>query len=264
VRIVLLGHRDIASNIALSLFVTAMPQHRHFIMLSGSVASQPAPREILELAELENKLCDQLERLPVDGSRGILPFGRLEECTGSRLRTLAQPNSEQSLAALAELQPDLIISARYRRILKGAAIAIPKSGVLNLHSGLLPGYRGMMATFWAMLNNEPIIGSTLHYIVDDTIDTGPVIGRAAMPADRSRTYLANVLSLYPAGCRMLIEAVSRIERGSAITAIRQTAQGRYFSTPDDHDLARFQQADLRLFDGSELQQFLHEYGATIP
>jgi methionyl-tRNA formyltransferase len=116
----------------------------------------------------------------------------------------------------------------------------------------------MMATFWAMLNNEATIGSTLHYIVDGTIDTGPIISRAAIPLDRTRSYLANVLSLYPAGCKMVVEAVRQIECGQAIASRAQPAAGRYYSAPGHDDVLRFEGAQLRLFDGDELQQFLGE------
>jgi methionyl-tRNA formyltransferase len=253
--IVLLGHRDIASNVALSLLVTAMPQHRYSIMLSGAVASRSAPvAALVELAALEQKLCDDLA---ARGDLGLLSFDALARRTASNLQVLAQPNTLDGLSRLADHRPDLIISVRYRRILKDAAIAIPKFGVLNLHSGLLPEYKGMMATFWAMLNDEPTIGSTLHYIVDGTIDTGPIIGRAPVTADRSRSYLANVLSLYPDGCRMIIDAVGRIERGDEIACREQPAAGSYYAAPRHDDLAGFQDAGLRLFDGDELGQF-HE------
>jgi methionyl-tRNA formyltransferase len=192
----------------------------------------------------------------------VLSFDALANRTGREVRVLTQPNSREGLALLTDYRPDLVISVRYRRILKEAAIAIPKFGVLNLHSGLLPEYKGMMATFWAMLNNEPTIGSTLHYIVDGTIDTGPIVSRAAMPADRTRSYLANVLSLYPAGCKMVIETVNRIERREAIGCQAQVAAGRYYSPPGHHDLLRFHDAGLRLFDGNELQPFLHELDAA--
>jgi len=254
--IVLLGHQDIASNIALSLLVTAMPQHRYSIMLSGDVASPSEPVAALaELAALERKLCDDLA--PRGGS-GLLPFNALASRAGTDLQVLAQPNSPNGLSRLADLRPDLVISVRYRRILKHAAISIPKFGVLNLHSGLLPEYKGMMATFWAMLNHEPTIGSTLHHIVDGTIDTGPLIGQACVNADRSRSYLANVLSLYPDGCRMIIDTVHRIERGEEIVCEVQPAAGKYYSTPRGADVMRFQEAGLRLFDGDELRQFRDE------
>ena len=262
--ILLLGHREIASNIALSMLVTAMPTHRYSIMLSDSVAAKSAPPELVELANLEQSLCDELEYRSPQLDHGILSFDQLADRTGAPAQILAQPNSGEGLAVIAALQPDLIISIRYRRILGTAAIAIPRWGVLNLHSGLLPEYRGVMATFWAMLNNEPSIGCTLHHIVDGTIDTGPVVGRAAVATDRRRTYLANVLSLYAPGCSMVVEAVARIENGRATTAREQPKEGKYFSAPGVDDIARFRQADWRLFDGGELHRFLRErYNAPI-
>jgi len=262
-RILLLGHRDIASNVALSLLVTAMPQHRHALMLSGPVASRSAPVPALaELAAFEQKLCEEIPGMTAGGDGGVLSFDTLAHRTGKDVRVLAEPNSRDGLALLADHAPDLVISVRYRRILKEAAIAIPKFGVLNLHSGLLPEYKGMMATFWAMLNNEATIGSTLHYIVDGTIDTGPVVGRMAIPVDRTRSYLANVLSLYPAGCEMVIETVRRIERREPIACRQQAAAGSYYSAPERDDILRFQDAGLRLFDGNELQQFLRDKGVT--
>jgi methionyl-tRNA formyltransferase len=258
-KILLLGHRDIASNIALSLMVSAMPQHRYVIMLSGHVqAPTSTPRELAELVTFEQRLCDELDGL---SHYGILSFDRLAERTGGPLRILAQPNAGDDLALLAELRPDLVISVRYRRILREAAIAIPAHGVLNLHSGLLPRYKGMMATFWAMLAADQTIGSTLHYIVDGTIDTGPIVGRAPIPADRQRSYLANVLALYPAGCRMVIDAVNRIERGEAVARHEQPEAGAYYSSPRREQMLRFQAAGLRLFDGNELQQFMPELEA---
>jgi methionyl-tRNA formyltransferase len=253
--IVLLGHQDIASNVALSLLVTAMPQHCYSIMLSGAVGSGSAVAALAELAALELKLCDELAAC---GDPRLLSFKALAVRTGNDLQVLAQPNSPDGLSRLAEFRPDLVISVRYRRILKDAALSIPKFGVLNLHSGLLPEYKGMMATFWALSNDEPTIGSTLHYIIDGTIDTGPVIGRARLTADRSRSYLANVLSLYPDGCRMVIDTVHRIERGEEIVCREQPAAGKYYSAPRCEDVVRFQDAGLRLFDGDELRRFPDE------
>jgi methionyl-tRNA formyltransferase len=251
--IVLLGHRDIASNIALSLLVTAMPEHRYTIMLSGAAAPRrPTVAALEELAALEQKLCHDLEGC---GHSRLLSFDALAGRTGSGLHVLEKPDSPGGSSRLADLQPDLFISVRYRRILKEAAISIPRFGVLNLHSGLLPQYKGMMATFWALLNEEQTIGSTLHYIVDGTIDTGPVIDRAPRDADRTRSYLANVLSLYPDGCRMIVDTVRRIEQGEEIACRPQPAAGRYYSAPADADIRRFRNAGLRLFDGDELRRF---------
>lgn len=254
--IVLLGHHDIASNIALSLLVTAMPEHRYTIMLSGATVPRcPNLAALEELAALEQKLCHNLEGC---GHSRLLSFDALAGRTGSDLHVLETPDSPRGLSRLADLQPDLFISVRYRRILREAAISIPRFGVLNLHSGLLPQYKGMMATFWALLNGEQTIGSTLHYIIDGTIDTGPVIDRAPRDADRTRSYLANVLSLYPDGCRMIVDTVRRIEQGEEIAGQPQPAAGRYYSVPGSADIKRFRNAGLRLFDGDELRRLPDE------
>jgi methionyl-tRNA formyltransferase len=256
-RILLLGHYDIASNIALSLLVDAMPRHRFSIMTSGSLAS-PAevPPQLVALTRFEEELCKQLSTGKLARQRGLMSYAALAERIGAEPRELVRPNSPEGLEMIAGQGPDLIVSVRYRRILNDAAIAIPKFGVLNLHSGLLPEYKGVMVTFWAMLNGEERIGSTAHRIVDGSIDTGPVVGRAEVAADRSRSYLSNVLALYPSGCRLLVEAVERIDRGEKLECTEQSKAGHYYPAPDAAALDRFHKAGLRLFDGNELHEFL--------
>jgi methionyl-tRNA formyltransferase len=99
-------------------------------------------------------------------------------------------NSAEGLLILRKMQPDLILSVRYGVILKNEAIRTARLGVLNLHSGLLPNYRGVMTTFWAMLNGETTIGTTLHYINDANIDAGDIVDTTTIKADSSRSYLS--------------------------------------------------------------------------
>ena len=88
-----------------------------------------------------------------------------------------------------------------------------------------------MATFWAMLNDEEEIGCTLHSIVDGTIDTGPIIGLSRTPVRTDWSYLANVLELYPDGCRMMVDAMRKISAGETLATSPQTAEGHYYSMP---------------------------------
>ena len=121
---------------------------------------------------------------------------------------------------------------------------------------LLPEYRGAMATLWALLNGDTEIGSTLHYIVDATIDTGPVVGRARIPLAHERSYMASVLDLYPPGCEMVLKAIGEIERTGAAPSQRQTGKGRYFTWPTQEELDGFLEQGYRLCDGQELAQFI--------
>ena len=110
-----------------------------------------------------------------------------------------------------------------------------------------------MATFWAMLNAEPEIGSTLHRIVDSGIDTGPVIGISRTEMQPTESYIANLLRLYKGGVDMLVDAIADLNCGKVLSGDRQQAVGgRYFSTPEVADLQRFRVKSLYLADGTEL------------
>jgi methionyl-tRNA formyltransferase len=110
---------------------------------------------------------------------------------------------------VADCEPDLIVSIRFGQILEEPVIAVPRIGVINLHSGLLPAYKGVMASFWSLLNGERQLGTTLHWITDSKIDSGAIISTQQQQVDTSKTYLQQVLSLYEPGARQITEAVKR-------------------------------------------------------
>ena len=192
----------------------------------------------------------------------ISTIDELGEKTGEPIGNLPWPNSAEGLAALADMAPDLIVSLRYRKILKDKAIAIPQYGVLNLHSGLLPDYRGAMATFWALLNGDTEIGSTLHYIVDGTIDTGPVVGRARIPLAHERSYMASVLDLYPPGCDMVLKAIRAIAQDGFAPAEKQQGDGQYFSWPTQHQVDSYFERGYRFYGEHELEDFVVRQAGT--
>lgn len=260
-KILLLGQKEIASVLGLSMAVAQFSQHDLCIYLSPEAAPGHSGVDALdELEVLECALCDRLANDAQAAALGLLGLDELSARTGRSIGLLPAPNSEEGLAVLRDERPDLIVSVRYRKIFKEAAIAIPKCGVINLHSGVLPQYRGAMATFWSMLNGETEIGTTLHYISDGTIDTGPIIGIARRPLDYARSYLSNVLDLYPAGVQMIAEAVVQIGRAGRATSTPQTGAGRYYSFPKKPDIERFRSLNHSLFGDRDLEAFVARYG----
>ena len=189
--ITLLTNRDLASHVALSQLIHILSDHRLTIFLSEKVGgNQQLPQPLIDLATVERA---QL----TDGRPTFEMLAQQAGCTLQGFTDLGNNvNSPAGIARIQASQPDLIISVRFGLIIRQDVIAIPKHGVINLHSGVLPDYRGVMATFRAMLNQEPEIGSTLHYIQDSGIDTGDIISIASIPLARDKSYLANVLSLY--------------------------------------------------------------------
>lgn len=70
--------------------------------------------------------------------------------------------------------PDLI-AVFGTSLIRGDLLHKAKLGIVNLHGGLSPEYRGADCTFWALFNREPEkVGCTLHFI-DAGIDTGRLI-----------------------------------------------------------------------------------------
>jgi methionyl-tRNA formyltransferase len=241
-KITLLGHYDLASLYAMNRLLNGAPEHEYAIFLSGAQNTSPSvPEPLQKLAEIDGKLS---ERFLEDPRTSLLL---------KNTQDLPTPNEVDGLALLQSSNPDLIVSIRYRRILRENAIAIPRHGVINLHSGILPDYRGVMATFWAMLHGEAEIGTTLHRIVDSGIDTGPIIKISRLPALPGASYLANVLRLYKPGCDAVLAAITAIGSGSEPVADQQIAgAGQYFSTPKEADLALFYRQGGELAHGSEL------------
>lgn len=83
-------------------------------------------------------------------------------------------NSEATIRMLRELKPEIIFLGQ-TGIIRSRVIEIPSIGVLNLHPGVLPKYRGVDSTKWALFQNEfSSLGSTLHW-VDKGVDTGDII-----------------------------------------------------------------------------------------
>src|SRR5262249_39403269 len=156
--------------------------------------------------------------------------------------------------------PDLILSVRYGAILKGPVIEIPPLGVLNLHSGPLPAYRGILATFRAMLNQSTEIGCTLHYVRDAGIDTGDVVGIRRLPLQRDQSLLRNILSVYPAGIEMIRSALQTLEQGGEVSSsVQQPADAAYYTWPTAQEWDEFTRRGWRVADASDLEQVTLSY-----
>ena len=245
-KIVLLGHEDAPSLFALDRLVRELRDHRFEVFVSGPLPPGARPHPALrELAEYDSRLAARIleSAHPVLRAREPLPA----------------PNSADGLERLRAAEPRLIVSIRYRRVLREDAIALPACGVLNLHSGILPEYRGVMATFWAMLAGESAIGSTLHWIKDAGLDTGPVIDVCRQARNAAASYLENVLALYGPGCDRLVQAIRAVASGRPEPGHPQPPNaGSYYSAPDAAAVAAFLEKDLKLVSGREERLLFEE------
>ena len=88
--------------------------------------------------------------------------------------------SEEFLQELRALQPDLIAVAAYGQILPASILDLPRFGCLNVHTSLLPKYRGAAPIQWAILNGDTETGVTIMKM-DVGLDTGDILTQATTP-----------------------------------------------------------------------------------
>ena len=93
------------------------------------------------------------------------------------------------LDAVAEYDPDLVVSAGFMRILAPEFVAEFSGRIINTHPALLPSFPGAHAVRDALAAGVTETGCTVHYL-DDGVDTGPIIAQvpvAIMPGDDEST-----------------------------------------------------------------------------
>ncbi|MGD0208786.1 MAG: methionyl-tRNA formyltransferase [Verrucomicrobiota bacterium] len=84
------------------------------------------------------------------------------------------------IAEFRSLQPDLVVVVAYGQILPPAILDLPRHGCLNIHTSLLPKYRGPAPIQWAIANADTETGVTLMRI-DAGLDTGDIVAQRRTP-----------------------------------------------------------------------------------
>lgn len=113
---------------------------------------------------------------------------------------------EAFLGALRDLQPDLVVVAAYGQILPERILDLPRFGCLNVHTSLLPRYRGAAPIQWAILNGDAETGVTIMKM-DAGLDTGDILSQATTPIhpeDTSETLHDRLAAL---GAGLLVETI---------------------------------------------------------
>ena len=100
----------------------------------------------------------------------------------------------------------------YGQILPRAVIDIPPLGTVNVHSSLLPRYRGAAPIHWAVVNGERETGVTTM-LIDEGLDTGPPCSRAT-PIGPQETAPELEARLGPLGAQVLLETLDGLARGA--------------------------------------------------
>jgi methionyl-tRNA formyltransferase len=167
---------------------------------------------ILE-ALIESRACKLLAVV----SQPDRPKGRNLRTQPSPVKALAlaaqlpvlQPERARDPAFLNDMKnlaPDLVVVAAYGQILPKTILEVPPHGCLNVHTSLLPRYRGAAPIQWAILKGESETGVTIMKM-DVGMDTGDILieeKTAIAPDDNSETLH---LRLARMGAQLLVRTI---------------------------------------------------------
>ncbi|HZR16802.1 MAG TPA: methionyl-tRNA formyltransferase [Verrucomicrobiae bacterium] len=189
--------------------------------------------------------CDSLQALadaPAVEVVGVVtqpdrPKGRELKLTPSPVKQLAlerqlpvlQPEKArdpQFLDALRELRPDLICVAAFGQILPPSVLELPRFGCLNVHTSLLPKYRGAAPIQWAILNGDTETGVTIMKM-DPGLDTGPILAQESTPIleqDNSQSLHDRLAAL---GAQLLIRTIPPYLEGQLAPSPQPAAGASY-------------------------------------
>lgn len=134
--------------------------------------------------------------------------------------------AEEPFEDLAALAPELIVVAAYGKILPKRFLDLPPKGCINVHSSLLPRYRGAAPINWAILNGESETGVTIMYMAEG-LDTGDIISQRSTPIDPDETVESLHDRLADIGAQLLGETVTAIDAGTASRIPQDDAQSCY-------------------------------------
>ncbi|HEU4699775.1 MAG TPA: formyltransferase family protein [Gemmatimonadales bacterium] len=142
-----------------------------------------------------------------------------------------------ALAALRALAPDLgVVAGTY--ILRESVFGIPAQGMINLHSGKVPEYRGAAPAFWELYNGEESVGITIHRVTA-ALDAGHILAQEQFPLDPAPpgdplTYLDHYRRavLRPNGVRLLAQVVGQLATGTARERPQPLEGARTYRSPD--------------------------------
>ena len=118
---------------------------------------------------------------PIDPNRsGQCSFDEAAARVGATLVETRDVNADGTLAAVRELEPELVFVVGWSQLLREPLIALASEGVFGMHPTLLPRHRGRAPIPWAILSGLARTGVTLFEIADASADSGAVVGQRAV------------------------------------------------------------------------------------
>ena len=132
-----------------------------------------------------------------EGRKKVLTYSPIKKVAlNNNIDVITPDKIKDAFEIISEINPDIIITCAYGKIVPENILSIPKYGAINVHASILPKYRGASPIQSAILNGEEKTGITIMYM-DKGMDTGDIISYEEEIIDVDDNYqtLSNKLSL---------------------------------------------------------------------
>ncbi len=208
--------------------------HEPLRKTAGRMLSFYGPRDF-------TRLCTRYGR--VKASR--VSIASLAERYGLPLLPTQSVNDESYIEAARKLDPDVIVSVAAPEIFRKGILGVPRLGCVNIHSGRLPRYRGMMPNFWQLLEGESHATLTVHEMVEK-LDAGRIIRTLEFPLEPRDSLDRVIRETKRAGASLMIDALRSLRDGSASPRELDWSDKGYYSFPKPADVKRFRARGHRM------------------
>jgi methionyl-tRNA formyltransferase len=175
-------------------------------------------------------------------------IGSLAQRAGLPVVPATSVNDPGFVRSISEAGVDVIVSVAAPEVFRAPLLAAPRMGCINIHSGRLPQYRGMMPTFWQMRAGEPCATVTIHEMAEK-LDAGGVISTLEFPLQPRDSLDRVITGTKRAGARLMIETLLRFDPGTGArppATPMDVATGSYFRFPDPRSVAEFRARGHRM------------------
>jgi len=190
------------------------------------------------------RLIDVVNRLL--GIGGAYSCRTLADRHGIEYRHVTDVNTDDYVEYAESKAPDVLVSVAATQKFEPRLFAVPTGWTINIHSSLLPEYRGVSPSFWSLLNEEPKTGVSVH-LMDEDLDSGDLIRQKPIDIRDDDTLHALNRRVAEIGSEVLLQALRDIDTGDLDRTPINPDAGSYYSMPSRSDVKEFHRRGRRFY-----------------
>jgi len=172
-------------------------------------------------------------------------ISRLATNAGVPIIAATSVNAPEYVRRVRDMAPDVIVSVAAPEIFRKEILGSARLRCVNIHSGRLPKYRGMMPNFWQLLHGERVATVTVHEMVEK-LDAGDVLGTLEVPVRDRDSLHRLIVETKEQGARLMIDVLRKIAAGSDSSTPLDMTGASYFRFPSSSDVAQLRKRGHRM------------------